>query len=62
MQVSGPAHNPMLTCFVPMHRSRPVEELYEIVIRNDKDHYTLLRPVGDPRTRIKVSNSGALVV
>jgi hypothetical protein len=35
-QISGPADDPLLTCFVPSNRTRALEDLYEIVIRNDR--------------------------
>jgi hypothetical protein len=75
LQVSGPADDPLLTCFVPANRNRAVEDLYEIIIRNDRgkvecthtlvdnnglisafcaDHYTLLRPMENLNSRIKV--------
>jgi hypothetical protein len=55
--VSGPASDPILSCFVPSRRSKPVEELYEIVIRCDGEHFTLLRPVTDRNARIRVISS-----
>jgi hypothetical protein len=36
IKVSGPADDPLLTCFVPTNRNRAVEDLYEIIIRNDR--------------------------
>jgi hypothetical protein len=36
LQISGPADDPLLTCFVPSNRTRALEDLYEIVIRNDR--------------------------
>mmetsp|Transcript_11877 Transcript_11877/g.26396 ORF Transcript_11877/g.26396 Transcript_11877/m.26396 type:complete len:200 (-) Transcript_11877:342-941(-) len=52
--VSGPASDPILSCFVPLNRSRLVEELYEIVLRCDGEHFTLLRPSHTRNARIRV--------
>eukprot|EP01032_Pedospumella_encystans_P007679 gene7679-9185_t len=52
--ISGPAEDPLLTCFVPQNRNRSVEDLYEIVIRNDRSHFTLLRPLANLTTKIKI--------
>eukprot|EP00601_Ochromonadales_sp_CCMP2298_P007227 CAMPEP_0173198682 /NCGR_PEP_ID=MMETSP1141-20130122/16815_1 /TAXON_ID=483371 /ORGANISM="non described non described, Strain CCMP2298" /LENGTH=208 /DNA_ID=CAMNT_0014123487 /DNA_START=13 /DNA_END=639 /DNA_ORIENTATION=- len=51
--ISGPMASPILTCFVPTNRNRPVEELMEVIIRCSGDHFTLFRPSGGA-ARIRV--------
>mmetsp|Transcript_16980 Transcript_16980/g.28770 ORF Transcript_16980/g.28770 Transcript_16980/m.28770 type:complete len:1244 (-) Transcript_16980:294-4025(-) len=55
--ISGSVNDPMISCFVPTNRACEVEDLYEIVLRCDGSHFTLLRPfesANDGSEKVKI--------